>query len=152
MAVVMEGTLAKVLLLAAASEVEFEFQRLLIRYYETLLGPGAIAVEFVRNAAISRQYHTYFAWDAHNANKFFSLFGAAFKAAIAARVAAETELDRSIRAFLELGALRNQLVHENYATVTVPKTADEIFGLYASACAFLESLPGLLANFEAPKS
>lgn len=147
MAIVMEGTLAKVLLLAAASEVEFEFQQLLIRYYQSLVGERAIALEFVRNKAISRQYHTYFQWEESNANQFFGLFGAEFKATAKARVAADPELDTSIRGFLELGALRNQLVHQNYATVRLPKTADEIFSLYVSACDFLRLLPDLLISF-----
>ena len=144
LAVVMEGSLAKVLLIAAASEVESELQHLLIVYYEELVHPNTIAVEFVRNKAISHQYYSYFDWSVPNANKFFGLFGPEFRTAMKALVRENSRLDQAIRNFLELGSLRNQLVHQNYATVTLPKTADEIFALYEGACHFLSELPGLL--------
>jgi methionyl-tRNA synthetase len=96
---------------------------------------------FVRNKAIARQYHTWFTWDARNANNFFGLFGAQFKAIMTQRVTASEELQSSVKAFLELGAERNRLVHENFATFQMEKTLQEIYALYNLANKFVDALP-----------
>ncbi len=33
----------------------------------------------VKNKAVSRQYHTWFDWNANNANAFFNMFGDGFR-------------------------------------------------------------------------
>ena len=146
MAIMMESTLSKVLVLACASEIEADLQGIVIEYFQEVLPASSIALEFVRNKAISRQYHTYFDWDAANANKFFSLFGTSFKSDVSALVRADPELADAIRSFLELGLLRNNLVHQSYAAFTLEKTADEIFGLYEKARDFLSTLTQLLRS------
>ena len=45
------------------------------------------------------------------------------------RVRVDLGLAESIRAFLELGNLRNEAVHENYAVFFLNKTVDEVFDL-----------------------
>jgi len=102
--------------------------------------------EFVRNKAIARQYHTLFQWNAKNANSFFGLFGDDFKVRMKQRVAADTDLDEAIRAFLELGEQRNRLVHQDYATFSLEKTSEEIFELYRTASRFVEELPELFGE------
>jgi hypothetical protein len=48
---------------------------------------GSILLEnFVRNKAISRQYHTWFRWEDNNANYFFGLFGTDFRIEMSKRV------------------------------------------------------------------
>ncbi len=147
-----EGTMAKVLLLASASHLEQLTQEVILDYFEEVTGGRAAAVEFVRNKAIVRQYHTLFAWDKTNANQFFSLFGKDFKRVVEQVVKADGELDTCIRAFLEIGSLRNQLVHQNYAAFTLLKTADEIVDLYGKAMLFLDRLPGLMRSEAAAES
>jgi hypothetical protein len=57
------------------------------------------------------------------------------------RIRRDTTFAISVKDFVQLGSLRNQLVHQNYASFTLEKTADEIWGLYESACKFIEVLP-----------
>jgi hypothetical protein len=53
-------------------------------------------------------------------------------------IESEPALDRSIKAFLELGQLRNRLAHHNFAAFVLEKTADEIFDLYTEASIFID--------------
>jgi len=93
--------------------------------------------EFVRNKAISRQYHTLFRWDAPNANAFFGLFGLDFRSYMETKIREQEEMSESIKAFLEVGRERNRLVHQNYGTFTLEKDASEIYGLYRRARPFV---------------
>lgn len=142
--IAMEATASKVLLLAGASYLEQEMQEVLAQYYAEITGGEARAVEFIRNKALHRQYHTLFDWKTNNANKFFSLFGAEFRALASQTLREDGALEGNVRDFIQLGSLRNQLVHENYAAFTLNKTADEIYALFRSAEQFIERLPGLL--------
>ena len=56
-------------------------------------------------------------------------------------IKANDELDNSIKAFIEIGHLRNILVHSNFAEyVYEQKTHDEIFTLFQKAEPFLDYL------------
>jgi len=91
------------------------------------------------------QYHSLFEWEQSNGvNKFLSLFGPAFKAAVAAEIAADPGLTRSAKDFIEIGNLRNKIVHQNYATFVVDKSAAEIFKLFEGAVQFVGFLTGKL--------
>lgn len=144
------SVLVKALVLAGASEIEVDFQSHLISYYGELAGASAHAAAFVEKKAVKRQYHTYFVWDKKNVNQFFGLFGPDFAAAMSKKVAAEPAFDDAIRAFLELGNLRNEMVHGNFAAYSLTKTADEVHALYLRARIFVDQLPVLLrANYRA---
>src|SRR5664280_1314030 len=139
-----EATMAKVLLLASASHLEQMTQEILLSFFSEITAGTPAAVEFVRNKAIARQYHTLFQWDKSNVSHFFGLFGKDFKKIAEETVKADSDLDLCIRAFLEVGSLRNQLVHQNYASFVLDKTADDIVELYYRAARFLDRLPLLL--------
>src|SRR5215510_6609831 len=136
----MESSLPKVVLLASASDLEAQVGRTILDYFSLTTGAAEFAVSFVKNKAVDRQFHTYFNWKDQSANQFFGLFGPRFREKAKAAVAADDALGRSIRAFCEIGALRNQLVHQSYASFTVEKTAEEIFELYNTALVFVSML------------
>lgn len=140
------AALVKALVLAGASEIEVDFQQHLIDYYVELTGDAMHAAAFVEKKAVKRQYHTYFSWDKKNANQFFGLFGATFAAAMAQKVKDDPALDDAIKAFLELGNLRNELVHENFAAYSLVKTANEVHELCGRARGFVDTLPTLLRS------
>src|SRR5260370_4016942 len=128
-----QNILPKVLLLATASHLEFELQNLILQYFREITDNRGHAVSFVEKKAILRQYHTLFSWDTGNANSFFALFGSDFKVAMTSLSQTDAEFDRSVKDFVVIGALRNKLVHQNYAAFTMENTADEIWRLYESA-------------------
>lgn len=144
-----ENSFRKTLLLAAASYFESEIKDTVIDFARAQAGNSGPLVQLIRNKAIERQYHTFFTWDSSNANTFFSMFGSEFKEFMKAKLKEREELATSIRNFLELGNLRNQLVHQNFATFEIEKTPEEIFALYRSARAFVESIGSLLTEHAA---
>ena len=134
-----EETFRKALLLAAASYFEREIQD----HIMVLAGKHSsskLIVEFVRNKAIKRQFHTYFQWDGRNANVFFSMFGEGYKSFMSGRARADHSYGESIRAFLELGNERNRLVHQDFGNFPLEKTSREIFELYKEARLFVDSV------------
>ena len=139
--VAVQSMFAKTLLLSAASYYESRLTAILVGLYETGDQGSRVLAEFVKTQAIGRRYAQLFAWDANNANRFFSSFGTGFGSYMRDLVRNDIELQESVRAFLELGNLRNQLVHENYAEFPLDKTAEEIFDLYQKANRFVEGFP-----------
>lgn len=136
-----EETFRKAILLAAASFFEQEITGHIVSFCHEQSNKSHIVTEFVKKKALTRQYHTLFAWDGNNANHFFTLFGDQFKEMMIATLKADGVLERSVMDFLEIGRERNRLVHEDYGTFTLEKTADEIYKLYQSALTFVEVLP-----------
>jgi RiboL-PSP-HEPN/Protein of unknown function (DUF2934) len=138
--------LRKVLLLGAASYFETRMCATVIEFVREKATQSILVEEFVRNKAIARQYHTWFQWGQNNANQFFGLFGADFRAMMVSRIKASDELKNSIKAFLDIGEDRNQLVHQDYATFPLEKTLEEIYELYQKAMLFIETLPRALRD------
>jgi len=130
----------KVLTISAASYFEHVLTGIVMEFVEETVSAETMITALVRNRVVSRQYHTWFTWDAKNANGFFGMFGDGFKAHMTALVKATPDLDRAIKAFLELGEGRNMLAHQNFAAFAMQKTSDEIFKLYQDAMPFIESV------------
>ncbi len=139
--ITVESVFAKTLLLSAASYYESRLTAILTGLYEIGDQRSRVLAEFVKNQAIGRRYAQLFDWNAPNANRFLSAFGRDFRSYMQGIIGNDTELEESIKAFLELGNLRNQLVHENYAEFPLNKTAHEIFDLYRKADRFVEGFP-----------
>jgi hypothetical protein len=142
---VADDNFRKSLLLASASYFEDRITEDLLKFFSNT--SNQLAVELIKNKAIKRQYHTLFNWDGGNANKFFFLFGPSFKSFMADEVKTNEDLDKGIKAFLELGRERNRLVHQNFATFTLEKTADEIYQSYKQALVFIDAIPEKLKEF-----
>ena len=133
-----EPAFAKTLLISAASYYEHRMTEVLVGLYESdSNGPTALA-EFVRRQAIGRRYAQLFSWGANNANGFFGSFGSGFRAYMEQKVRNDRNLDESIKAFLELGKFRNDMVHGDYMNFPLDKTIDEIFELCQKANIFVE--------------
>lgn len=94
--------------------------------------------EFIKLKALSRQYHSLFDWDTANANKFFSNFGETVLAEYKIRIAADISLKESTKAFLEIGSIRNKIVHNDYITANIQKTLKEIYRIAINCEKFIE--------------
>ena len=129
--------LSKILLLAAASHFEKRMTDAVMRWSKQRLSVDHPLVNLIKNKAVSRQYHQWFVWEGHNANKFFSLFGKRFLEYAKQSVKGDEELHRSIRSFLQLGNERNRLVHGDYVTFTIEKSRDDVYLLYKDASKFV---------------
>lgn len=138
-------TFRKVLVLSIASFFEQRVKDLLFRFVVHNTA-SEIIPEFVKNKALERQYHTFFNWEAKNANSFFGLFGSEFKAICQEKIGNDEKLNEAVRSFLELGHTRNQLVHMNFASFQLPKSDEEYYVLYKNAALFVDFLEDLLES------
>ena len=142
--IVVDDLARKTMLISAASYFEVKLSEAVLTFCKDGVGSNTLIPAIVESKAIKRQYHTWFTWDAKNANTFFSLFGADFLSHMKKMVAESEELEDQIKAFLELGLERNRLVHGDYAAFSVEKTAEEIYQLYLKALLFVEAVPAEL--------
>ncbi len=127
----------KILLLSCASYYEKQITQI-IKDFVMLKTEDERIISFVNNKAINRQYHTYFQWDqTNNINQFLGLFGAEFKKTIAEEIKSSDELSKQISSFLEIGAERNKMVHQNFLEYQLEKTFDEIVKLHKEALNFI---------------
>jgi hypothetical protein len=139
----LQAMLPKILVLAAASEFEQQVCTH-IRNYVTESSSGNRVSFLVERKAISRQYHTYFDWPKRKAGTFWALFGPEFKKAVESAIVAAESIKDGLGAFLEIGDVRNNLIHNNYADMTINYTLDEVYTLYRQGVNFVDSLPSLL--------
>ncbi|MCL5967907.1 MAG: HEPN domain-containing protein [Betaproteobacteria bacterium] len=138
----------KALVLAAASYFEYQVSTCVLDFVRERTNGNGLVADFVKNKAISRQYHTWFMWGESNANHFFGLFGSQFKQMMTERIKASEDLRVSIRAFLEVGNERNKLVHQDFASYSLEKTLEEIYGLYRQSLLFVDGLATHLRECE----
>jgi uncharacterized protein (DUF1778 family) len=131
----------RTLLVSAASHYEAVVKEFILDLVSEHANRVVPISELIKNKVIERQFHTFFDWKARNANKFFGMFGEGFSSFMKAQVSSSPELEASIVAFMELGQLRNELVHQNFAMFPLEKTAEEIYGLYSRARLFVDTLP-----------
>lgn len=133
-----EVLLSKTLLLSCASYFESRITNAISDYVSRVSNSDEALTSLVRTKAIKRQYHTYFQWDEgkRSVNPFFGMFGSTLKDSSKLELK-DPELLQASAAFLELGDLRNILVHENFASYLLEKTADEIYLQYKSALTFV---------------
>lgn len=132
---IVENDFRKNLLISSASFLETNIQNIIIDFVDTNSNMKAI-LHFLKNKAIKRQYHTYFEWDGKNINSFLGLFGAEFSDKFKELIKAKS-MESKVKSFLELGKLRNQLIHQNFIIYTLEKTSPEIKFLFDEANIFV---------------
>lgn len=143
----------KLLALSIGSYFEHEIQQILVDFVTQKTQSDIRVISFLKKKAISKQYHTYFSWGEQdnpdkpgkNANTFFSLFGDDFKREVETDLKMDISLDESVKAFIELGHLRNIIVHSNIAAYPFEnKTSEELYALYKKAAKFVTYLKSKL--------
>ncbi len=142
-----DNTFKKTLAVSAASFFEHEIRRILLEFVALQSSNNELISNFIKNKAIERQYHSYFAWETNNANKFFGLFGQSFRDSAKSDVSVDDNLAESIKSFLQLGDLRNQLAHLNFAQIILNKTADEVYLQYKNALIFIKYFENKLLQY-----
>jgi RiboL-PSP-HEPN len=134
----LDNKLKKHLIMAAASYFETEIRNAIEDFAANASRNNPAIIALIKNKALERQYHTYFAWETRNANRFFSHFGEPFNTRCREDIKGRQDLAEAASAFLELGEMRNKLAHLNFALFPIEKTSEEIYGLYQRAHTFLD--------------
>ena len=143
------ASLGKSLIIAAASYFERMVCDFLLKMVDDRTNNFTPVTEFVRTKTISRQYHTFFDWEKLNANHFFNLFGKDFSDKMKNKIKESSDLEEAIKGFMEIGSQRNNLVHNDYATYPLNKTAEEIYESYKRGLRFVKKLPDLFESSRA---
>ncbi len=140
----------KALVLSAASLFEHRVTEALLSYTDRVSHSDGCIVSMIRNKAIKRQYHTFFNWDSGSASTFYTLLGEALGGQL--KKSCQKEPGKAqLSAFLELGQLRNCLVHQNFAEYAIEKSSDEICELCKEADGFVCMVEALLQPAAAPQ-
>ncbi|REE67527.1 HEPN domain-containing protein [Pantoea ananatis] len=138
----------KSLLLSSASYFENVLSECVYRFVVECTYERHIITFMVRRNVIERKYHTWFEWGkSNNANSFFSIFGEDFLSHAKIYVRGNEEIATAIKAFLDIGTDRNRLVHQNFASFTLEKTAEEIYQNFLLAKQFVDWFPVFLKDF-----
>ncbi|ARB27678.1 hypothetical protein HX787_25060 [Pseudomonas tolaasii] len=137
---VADSNFRKSILLASASFFEKEVTDLVLDYTKKITNNDSRLVSFVHKKGLTRQYHSLFSWEAKNCNAFYALFGEEFKAYFSDLVNQDQALEGAVKSFIEVGAERNRLVHQNFGSYTIEKTSEEIFGMHTNALRFVQKL------------
>jgi hypothetical protein len=148
LAAAIERVYPKVMVVAVASYFEDAVTNSIAEFCRESVTESSIH-EFVRNKGLSRQYHTLFNWNSKNLNTFYGLFGEDAKYRHKKWVQeCEANAD-AVLAFLEIGSLRNTLVHQDFADFALEKTALDVHHLYNRAMPFVESVTAPLRGSSA---
>ncbi len=142
-----EDAFRKTLIIAAASYFEGQLAAAIGAIYRDQTQGSTALTAFIQKQAFGRRFAQLFEWDRKSANSFYAHFGQDFKAYMRQQVRESEELDEAVKAFLEIGDLRNQMVNDNYADFQLNKTADEVYVLYQKASKFVHGLPTAIREF-----
>lgn len=132
-----EDTFRKALLLSSASYFETILQEMISKLAMDKSDSNAMIIAIIKQKALSRQYHTWFDWKTPSAGTFFAMLGEDYKSTITAELKSDAEFKECLNSFLEIGATRNLLVHENFAQFPLQKTMEELYSLYQIAMGFI---------------
>lgn len=126
--------------MSAASAFESDIKRLIEAFCDRVSEGSQELISLVRLKILDRQYHTLFSWDQKNADTFFRLFGDSFRDLAQEDVERDEQLKKGIESFLEVGRLRNELIHNDYATFLFHETTNEVINLYREGRVFTDYL------------
>ncbi|MGW4849426.1 HEPN domain-containing protein [Nocardia brasiliensis] len=127
-------TYHKVILVAAASRLENQVKQIVESLFREH-GRDELGA-FVAKRVMARNYHQLFDWPNEKARGFFTSFGPKCANAFDTAMKTDTEFLRQHAAFMRLGSLRNQLVHQDYATYILSETPKELSDMYEVAVLF----------------
>ena len=98
-------------------------------------------IEFLRNKGYEIKSH-----QSTLTEEMINEINAFFKKDIEKEIKSNEALRNSVNDFLEIGFIRNELVHKNFATYPLDKTAKDIYNLYKSAIQFVDYLKKRLSS------
>ncbi len=131
-------SLRRNLVVSAASLFEQQIKDALIEFSRHRTDGDQAVMSLVRLTLVDRGFHTMFDWKGSSPNSFFSYFGDPFGSSLKKQCSDDYGLKEAAKAFLELGQLRNAMVHSNFAVFTFEKTAEEAYDQYRRAKVFVD--------------
>jgi hypothetical protein len=130
----------RVLVVSAASLFEDKVKAAILTAVASAASNDERFVTLVRVKAVERQFHTLFDWekDETGTNKFWAAFGGVLKKDSLEKQKKDPMLSNAAASFIQIGRLRNELVHGNFATQFIESTIDELKVKISAAELFVE--------------
>lgn len=132
----LQDVLRRSFVVGAASYFEQILKDALLGFVSGRSSGDTAMTSLVKMSLVDRGFHQMFQWEGKNANKFLAHFGPDLGEAM--RRVCGGQLRDSVEAFMELGNLRNCIVHQNFHVFYFEKTMDECYASYKSAQEFVE--------------
>lgn len=140
----LQDLLRRTFVVGAASFFEQRLKDALLDFTSKRSNADSAVVSLVKTALVDRGFHQMFQWEAKNANRFFTFFGPELGEEMKKKCGAE--LRGPMQSFMELGNLRNCIVHQNFHVFYFEKTLDECYVSYRDAILFVDFVLGCLTN------
>ncbi len=128
-----QNIFAKSLVLIAASVFETQLREIVVNAISARTNSDSYVLSFCRRKGMDRQYHTWFDWEAKNANSFFKLFGPEADTTAKRIADNDEEVKRSIEDFIFIGKTRNEIMHLNFLTFPFNDPPDVVLSRIQSA-------------------
>lgn len=136
-----QSCFAKFLIVSIAGFFEKEIVNILQEYAKKI--SNLYLSTFIYKQALNLKYHTLFAWGdqnpKRNVDRFLGLFGDEFKGRAKEKIRLYN-LEENMNDFIEIGNLRNTLVHEGLSSYNLSKTPEEVMDLYKKSLIFINFL------------
>ena len=135
----------KIVTVSVASYFEAEAKQTIRVLSESLAGKqGRLLVNFIEKGILERGYHNLFVWDnkkgSLNANRFYAFFNdesSQFAIYMKGKEKEDKSFAEAARCFVELGKARNDLVHNDLASLSFSLSMEEVEAKYHTAQKFL---------------
>ncbi|MCM1960053.1 MULTISPECIES: HEPN domain-containing protein [Acinetobacter] len=112
-----------------------------------LSGNNPLTKSFIKTQAVDRKFHTMFDWKNKSAGPFYGAFGESFKKYIADQIKSDSNLKLKQDAFLELGQLRNLIVHEGIHNYSLQREIQSIYKLFEDSLEYSVFIYDSICNF-----
>jgi hypothetical protein len=134
------------LVVSAASLFEQLIKDAIMDFSNHRTGDDPAIACLVRIALVERGFHQMFSWKDSSPNSFFAYFGDPLGSSMRKTCSDNPELKLAAKRFLELGELRNSMVHSNFAMFSFENTPEEAFAKYRQAKIFVDYVVCQLAK------
>lgn len=142
----LQDLLRRAFVVGAASYFEQILKDTLLEFASRKSNADMALISLVKASLIDRGFHQMFQWEAKNANKFFAYFGPDLGDAL--KKSCGADFKGPMQAFMELGNLRNCIVHQNFHIFYFEKTLDECYASYRAAKEFVDFIIESIAPIE----
>lgn len=115
------------------------FEKIITSYLPQLLRIENCPVKnkFFNTMFFDRKYHTLFDWNGNNANSFIGLFSTEVKTKLSNLRDTNSEFKECEKAFLNLGRLRNMIVHNGIINYSFQNKIDDVYHMFEQSLEFI---------------
>lgn len=135
----------KYLILAASSYFEAEIKAHITEFVSHVSNKNASVLKIIKKQLLARHYHTIIDWkEETKLSSFCNFFSIDINKCADSEV--RIRLEAEFTEFLNLGILRNDLIHKDLITFNVELTIEDVYKKYKSANGFVRYFPKMLES------